>query len=195
MAHDQSASNIQFIEVDVVSCENEKCYSEITSLISELEAHQEKIEQISQQYHNMLIENLKKDGTIRKLEAILLKSGYLSEFRDILSEAFDELNLVANVPEKDSTFILRLMRHVYKNDLPGLKNKTYSNNGRSKSKTPLTPTKLGLVRRIFEKRVKDNQSDDRLAMFGKHVKTALESINKNENRTTSNKPSNENNTS
>lgn len=186
MAHTQSASNIEYIEVDVVSCENEKCYSEITSLRTELEANQEKIEQSSQKYHNMLIENLKKDGIIRKLEAILLKSGYLSEFRDILSEAFDELNLVKNVPEKDSAFILRLMRHVYKDDLPRLKNKTYSNKGKTKLKSPLTPTKLSLVRRIFEKRVKDNQKDDRIAMFGKHVKSAIESINKNENRTTSN---------
>lgn len=179
-----TVGDIELIDVDVVNCASEKCYSEIVDLRTELEAHLGKIDELSQQYHDMLIENLKKDAIIRKLEA-KLKDGYLNEFREYLSEAaVDELNLVANVSEKDSAFILKLMRQVYKNDLHRLKHKTYSQSIRNKSKTPLTPTKVDLIKRIYEKRIKGHQNRERLERFGKHVKTSIETINKNENRTT-----------
>lgn len=189
MEHIEFASETEFIEVDVVNCENEKCYTEITNLRKELEDHQQKIEHLSQQYHDLLIENLKRDGIIRKLKMALRKQNNLCEFKDVLSEAFDELSSMENEPGKDSTFINKLMRHVYKDDLSGLKNKTYSNKGSGKTKQALTPRRLNLIRDIFKKRVAGN--GDRMAMFGKHIKTGLESIAR-QLEPTCNEPINEN---
>lgn len=173
-------TEFQLVEVDVVNCANDKCYSEIASLKLELDTYQQKRDELSTHYHDMLIENLKRDGLIRKLESKLSVS-YLNEFRiDLSEEAIDDLERVPNVPEKDTAFISRVVRDIYKDDLHRLKNKVYRINARNPSKTPLTPSKVDLVRRIFQKRITGKQSAERLEKFGKHVKTSLESINKKE---------------
>lgn len=98
------------------------------------------------------------------------------EFGNELSREFiNELKSMENTAEKDSSFVLLLMRQVYHDDLHRLKNKTFS----GRKKEPLTPEKVKLIESVFKKRLHgQQQADARIKNVSKYVKTAIESINK-----------------
>lgn len=133
----------------------------------------------SKQYHETLVLNLKKDLQIRQLKQ-KLNNNRFNAFNEVLSPStIEELRLLADIPEKDSTFVLMAMKDLYREDLNHLKCKTYS----GRKKEALTPEKVDVIKKMFIERVdaveKNSKNiNDRKSKFSKHVKGALQNINR-----------------
>lgn len=163
----------------VVNCSGGKCQDHLQKLRDEILDYETKINATKEKYHEVLIVNLKKDAVMYKLEKDLENSKFM-KYGDILGhQTVDSLKLLSNAPPKDSTFILIAMKGLYRNDLSLLKTMTYS--GRTKEKMP--QEKIDILKNLFIERL-EAESDcvERNANFGKHIKSAIESINKMSNR-------------
>lgn len=168
---------IEIVDVPVEDdvCKKSECQSEIQSLKAELENLNREISNQTRQYHQVLVSNLKKDLIIRKLKTQTENS--FEEFVNELSrDTLNDLHSMDKSPEKDSSFILLLMRKLYQNQLHRLKNKTFS----GRKKEPVTPEKVQLIGRVFKKRLDGQESaDTRIKNIAKHIKSAIETINFN----------------
>lgn len=136
------------------------------------------IKDVKQKYHLALIENLRKDVTIENLLDKKKKSMFDNFHGDFPHDALESLRVIGNTEREDSTFVLTAVRGLY-SDLSTLKNKTYSGMSKNKSKDPMTPKKLEILKTIFEKRIDNIDCDSdikRKKLFSKHVKTAIETI-------------------
>lgn len=175
----------EVIFVDVVNedieCINETCHNEITNLQQRISECESKISKSKEMYHKALVQNLKKDLILEELETQLKKSQY-AEFSDILSDdTIATLRSINDSYNKDSTFILTAMKHLYRNEMPRLKSITFSGRVGS-NKVQMSPKKKQTLKELFTERVK-NLADpvDRMKNFGKHVKDAIYNINKANN--------------
>lgn len=176
-------SNIMNAEI-VVDCENSVCIDEIDKLEAELAVCMQKCHSTKQKYHAALVENLKKDLILRNLTNQPNENRF-EEFGDTFPiETIKLLRSFSSKPENDSSFVLVSVRSLYRNDLATLKNKSYSGHSKNNVKKPFTPEKLDRLKSIYEKRIEYEHDDgihdslDRKKKFPKHVKTALETINK-----------------
>lgn len=142
---------------------------------------------VKQKYQHALIENLKKDIILYNLTKQQSNQQF-DEFNDVLSvETLQLLRSIGQTPECDSSFVLAAVRSLYGQNLPTLKNKSYSGISKDKKKEPFTPEKLNCLRSLYEKRfeyMEDNiiMHTERKKKFAKHIKTALETINNKVNK-------------
>lgn len=151
---------------------------EIQTLQNEYEKLKCAITSNQKKYHEALILNLKKDLEIRSLKK-KLKDGQFNQFNEILpQETIKKLNAIDTAENKDSHFILNVIRGLYKDDLDKLKLKSYS--GRGTNKQPMSPDKVRAVDCLFSQRLQllGEQELERKKNMGKHIKTAIENINK-----------------
>lgn len=161
-------------------CSGGKCQAQIQNLKDKISQYETKISEAKERYHECLIVNLKKDARLRQLEAPLEK---FVDFRNILSnEAIESLQSLNPAPVDDSTFILTALKVLYKDDLSRVKTKTYSGRGHMKEK--ISPKKIEVLKKLFTERLEciQTNTNGQNANFGKHVKTAIESINKMSSR-------------
>lgn len=169
----------------VFDCKNEACVDEIDKLEAEIASCMRNYHLTKQKYNSALVENLKKDFILHNLTNQLIENRF-DEFCDMFSiETVKLLRKIGPKPENDSSFVLTAVRGLYRNNLATLKNKSYSGISKNKTKEPLTPEKVTCLRSIYEKRIEyvENETNmydvtERKTKFSKHVKTALESINK-----------------
>lgn len=162
-------------------CINNKCKSEIHALEIEHDKLQAEIRNGQIKYHEILISNLKKDFEIRSLKE-KLKDNRFHEFSKMLSsETIDELKSINSAENKDSNFVLKVVRDLYKNDLLKLKNKSYS--GQRTKKQPMTPEKVNIIKTVFSKRVQTLENgEERNKNLSKLIKSAIETINNVNNK-------------
>lgn len=130
MVDDIMTAEVVFVDV----CESKKCQTEYEELETEYNSCKNEIARIQKLYHETLISNLKKDLKIRELESKLKiqNETKFDEFSESLSpEAIRELQMIENVPGKDSNFMLHVMSSLYKDDFVRLKNKTFGEKRRN----------------------------------------------------------------
>lgn len=167
-------ANIVF-ERDERPCSNSNCQTEIQQLKVNIDSAKREISIAAKKYHETLILNLKKDIKMKELKSILPENQF-DEFANSLPTAIiTELKCIKNVPEKDSNFILKIVKGLYRDDLNKLNNKTFG----GRKKEALTPTKKELIKKMYTKRLTGTlNSKEREANFGRHVKNAIETIKK-----------------
>lgn len=180
---DQDILNAAVIFVDTNSNGNScECQAEIKKLQDEIYSSNQEIACASKQYHETLVLNFKKDLMIRQLKQKLHDNRFSQFNKNFSASTIDDLKLIDDTPEKDSVFILKTIKDLYVDDLPRLKNKTYS----GKTKEALSPEKVDVIRKIFIERLdaaeKNNQNNiKRKFKFPTYVKAAIESINRKKN--------------
>lgn len=176
----------QIMNAEVVfakSCQKGACLDEIQSLENEIAICISEQKEIKRELMIALSENLKKDFVIENLTD-QAKNQRFDEYKDkFSSEAIQFIRNIGTTEKEDSTFVLMSMRGLYENNLSTLANKTYT--GVSKcEKNALTPTKSAFLKDIYNQRLKYIEEDGfiisatRRKKFAKHVKTAIESINR-----------------
>lgn len=171
------AAEIEYVDVEIETenavCLDCDCQNGIKKLHDELEACKREVLNKSKHYHETLVENLKKDVTIRMLEK-QKKNHIFNEFSNTLSEqTIKEMKSIENVPGKDLAFVEKIMADLYKNDLGRLKTKTIS----GRTKEPLSPDKVGIIKKVLEKRIHDRpDSIERMKDLGSLVKNAITNI-------------------
>lgn len=144
---------------------------------------EKKIKEAKEQYHQALIINLKKDAVIRQLKENLKKSKF-DKYRESLGDdTIVELDSLSTSCDKDSTFVATILKALYKNNLLALKTMTYSGRGTNKQKLPQKD--IDILKIVFTERLNGQTDfDKRNANLSKHIKAAIESVNKtNANRT------------
>lgn len=158
-----------------MKCSGGKCQDRLQKLKDEISLYETKINEAKERYHEVLIINLKKDAVIYKLENSLQNSKFCKYVDFLGDKTIESLRLLSETQEKDSAFILNAMRGLYRENLSVLKKLTYS--GRAKEKMP--QDKIDILKNLFIERL-DSQSNciERNANIGKHIKNAIESINK-----------------
>lgn len=171
-------------EMDIVeNCENESCIDDIDQIEAEIAKCMATYQEKKQQYQDALIDNLKKDLILHKILNRETENNF-DEFDDRFpTDTLNKLRSIDKTEKCDSSFILTALRGLYIHDLAALKNKTYSGISKTTSKEPITPKKMEYLKEIFEKRLGYIQedcvvNDERKKKFPKHVKNAIESINK-----------------
>lgn len=155
------------------TCENLNCRKEIDELKQSIAEYAVKYNELKKTYHSALVENLKRDVILEQLcEQNKTKS--FDEFKnDFTGKALLDLQLIGTSEREDSTFILSAVRNLFQEKRASLKNSTY----RSLSSTE--PEKIDNIRKVYYARLESIQSiPRRYTKFPKHVKTAIESINK-----------------
>lgn len=169
-------AEIVFVNIEIdQECSNENCHNDIENLQSQIVELERKIMQAKDAYHEALTKNLKKDIVIEKLED-QSKNLRFSTFHENLSvETIDELRSIPNSENKDSAFISKAMKDLYREDLSKLKRKTYS----GRKKEAMTPEKVKILQELFKERIEsDPNKVERQNKFGKCIKNAIENINK-----------------
>lgn len=161
-------------------CTNSACHAEITELEKQLFESQKRIQDGKKTYHELLVQNLKKDIQINQLQE---KMSNFNEFRGAISNnAIDMLNSIDNSDAKDSLFVLTALKDLYQHDLNNLKQKSYSGQKRlnaNSSKDPITPEKKNVLQELFSHRLKHRpDGQNRMKRLAKYVKQAIETINK-----------------
>lgn len=171
----------EIVYIDIVQdneCTNERCISEIQSLLKEISDLEQEITAAKDIYHESLVANLKKDFMIENLEKTLKKSKYDSFRGDFGDEIITTLTLMEESQDKDNLFIRTALMHLYQDDLSKLKDKTYS----GRTKQAITPKKKEVLQKLFTTRMEFEEDQqkrlDRSKGFGKIMKNAIEYINK-----------------
>lgn len=169
---------IEILDVSLsvdVECSNSTCHTEISKLQEEVKASEGRIQEAKKKYHGMLAQNLKKDIQINQLEN---ETKHYNKFRaNISAKTISKLNSFDSSVSKDSLFISTVVKDLYKNDLSKLKERTYSGRVNTKCpKHPITPEKKKVLMNLFRERV--GNSDIRMKNLSKHVKQAIETINR-----------------
>lgn len=169
----------------VADCNNEACVEEIDKLEAEIASYMCKNQSVKQQYNVALIENLKKDFVLYNLLHQNTEKSYEEFIGTFPVETIKRLQSIGQNQENDSSFILAAVRGLYSDNLTKLKNKSYSGPSKRNLKEGLTPEKVNHLKSIYEKRMeymKPNSSmvaiEERKKKFSKHVKTAIQTINK-----------------
>lgn len=147
-----------------------------------------KNQEIKQKYHTALIENLKRDVVLHNLKSKKNEYRYSEFSAEFCAVALAKLRAFGTSQKDDSTFVLTAVRSLYQNNFGALKDKTYSGISRNKNKQALSPEKLSCLKNVYGKRMEYVRQDlpfmnnERKSNFAKHVKTAIESINKINNK-------------
>lgn len=168
---------VEFVEVEANVC---SCTDEIKKIEEEIQAHTIQHERLNKEYYENLIAHLKKDVAIRQLKQKKNKhKNQFNDFRGVFSpSAIKELESMIGTSAKVSTFVLKALTNLYHDELPRLKQKTYS----GRSKEALTPEKSEILKKLLTKRIDLEEENveigkQRKLRFGKHVKTGIENIN------------------
>lgn len=184
---DQTDSNINELlcdNIELKNCQNEICFKEIEALEKEIACNESKYEEIKQKYQTALVENLKKDLVLDSLIQ-KAKEHRFSGFSEFFpSNTLIELNLIGPSEKDDSSFVSTTIRSLYSDNLALLETKTLSGKSKENNKEAMSPAKVVILKNIYDKRMEYLETDclltnkKRKKNFSKHVKTALESINK-----------------
>lgn len=168
----------------VESCENEACVDEIDQIEAEIAKCMSTYQETKHKYQAALIDNLKKDLILHKLLNREAETNF-NDFDDRFpAETLHTLRSFDNVEKCDSSFVLTAVRGLYIQNLAALKNKTYSGISKNNSKESISPEKIKCLKDIFDKRMEYIELEncvvngERKKKFAKHVKNAIESINK-----------------
>lgn len=161
-------------------CTSSVCQTEIVQLKQELYESKKRIQAAKEKYHQLLVLNVKKDVQIGELEIDMEKyDGFCGIISD---EAIGVLSSIDHSKSKDSFFISVAVKDLYQNDLSKLKQKTYSGRQHTTAKTSkntITPEKKSVLKELFCQRMKNaTDSENRMNSFAKHVKQAIQNINK-----------------
>lgn len=168
----------------VESCENEACVDEMDKIEAEIAKCMTTYYETKQKYQAALIDNLKKDLILHKLLNQQTGYNFHAFSGGFPTETLDKLSTYGTAEQYDSTFVLTAVRGMYSHNLSALKNKSYSGLSKTNSKESISPEKMKCLKNIFDKRLEYIESEDfivsdeRKKKFPKHVKNAIESINK-----------------
>lgn len=159
------------------------CKNEIQKLKDKIALCEAERKKMKAKYFDLLTENLKKDVEITEMEKKIHPSifdGFENEFS---TDSMEQIRLIELVQEEDSAFVLAAMRGLYDGKLDVLSKKTVTGRSKIGGKEPISPEKLSIIKTLFNKRVEINSinSIERKKKINKHVKTAIENINKAEN--------------
>lgn len=142
--------------MDVVeNCEN--CVDEIDEIEKEIAKCITQQNITKQKYNEALIENLKYDLILYKLQNQEQQIQF-EEFKDLFSvKTLDKLRNLSGAEVNDSGFILAAVRDLYKDNLSVLKNKNYTG---SCGKEAVSPEKKKILKDIFDKRLEYLNNED-----------------------------------
>lgn len=119
--------------------DEECCRGEIDALKQDIENSVHKVNKLKQEYKKLLIENLKKDVTLRQLND-KIKSKKYSSFQNKLSElCLQELKTIGNSQKDDAKFVCAAL--LYGENLDVIKKKTLSGRSKTGENTKFTPEK------------------------------------------------------
>lgn len=176
-----TGNEIVFVDVgEDNECTNEKCITEIQSLLKEISDLEAELIEAKNMYHELLVLNMKKDLMIDDLEIELkkLQSRYDTFSADFSAEIVATLTSIDDSEEKDTFFMRTALAHLYRDDLSKLKGKTYS----GRTKEAISPDKKETLRKLFNKRTECVQNQQKRSArnknIGKIIKNAIEIINK-----------------
>lgn len=170
---------LYYIINDIFIMAENCCSGEINSLKKNLEEENIKSKELKQQYHQLLIENLQKDVTIRNLKKKFESFKY-GNFKGILSDScLDELKLFGDSQREDSSFIRCAIKDLYRENIDSLKQKTLSGRSKDDRKTKISPEKMSTLDRLFEQRIsymtKPEEIDDiRKKSLNKLIRRAID---------------------
>lgn len=100
--------------------------------------------------------------------------------KEIGSEDLDQLRKIKLGPQFDSTFVLSLMRILYRSNLSTLRTKSVTGRKfKGENRTPLTPKKKLIESMMTERIERENKNDaeKRIGKIGIHLKSAIWNIN------------------
>lgn len=162
-------------ESDEAEC---ACSREAEIMEAEIALIEKRITEGRKEYHDMLVQNLKKDHEIQELEERIGScTKYSSSEKYFSDDSMDELRSIGMTEMEDSKFILSAIRGLYKSRLEVLKNKNLSGRSKLQSKEPVTPEKMDILRNLLLERIDNVENPKRENNLKKMVKTAIETIN------------------
>lgn len=154
------------------------CQKQIEQLKSEISSCEAERKKLKNEYFDLLMVNLQKDVEINEMEKKTGSSTFDEFKNDLSSEAIDKLSIIGSEEKYDSKFILTVVRDLYGGKLNELSKKSVT--GRAKvenTKESITPTKMTIITKIFEKRVSGSSKGiERKKNVNKHIKTAIQNI-------------------
>lgn len=126
---------------------------------------------------------MKKDVEIEDIQSKIQPNIYDEFKNDLSEESIERLRKIGFQEKDDSVFVLAIVRGLYHDRLGDLSKKSIT--GRSKGverKEPISPAKMSVIDKMFEKRMKRDGSSAKTSgrknKVNKHIKTAIQNINK-----------------
>lgn len=156
------------------------CASEIKNADDEIALIEAECKELRRKYHDMLVENIKKDVEIEDLEVKVREQSSYAEFTNHFSdESMKTLRSFEIAEANDSKFVLAAVRGLYVDRLEVLKERNLSGRSKTQKKYPVTPEKKKILQDLFTERIKNAT---RLAERGQNlnalIKSAIGTINK-----------------
>lgn len=138
--------------------------------------------QIKDEYRTALIANLQLDVQIDNLEDQLEEVRYVDFEECIAKETLEALRDFKDTKEYDCKFVTAALRYIYRDNIEVLQKKTATNWSKNEAKTPISPEKRHLVEQLFAQRMQyaseHEVTAERKKFLNKHIKSAIETINK-----------------
>lgn len=157
------------------------CVGDIKNSEQEITLIQRECKELRRKYHDMLIDNLKKDVEIEDLEMqqVREQSKYTEYTNNFTQKSMETLRSIGNTKADDGKFILAAVIGLYEDRLEILKERNISGRSKSKTKQPMTIEKMKILQGLFTERI---QNSTEFPVRNKNVKTliktAIETINK-----------------
>lgn len=156
------------------------CASEIKKEDDEIALIEAECKELRRKYHDMLVENIKKDVEIDELEVKIREKSSYAEFTNKFSdESMKTLRSFETAEANDSKYVLAAVRGLYEDRLEVLKERNLSGRSKNRKKYPVTPVKLKILQDIFTERIKNTTGfAERRQNLNALIKSAIETINK-----------------
>lgn len=164
-------------------CNNATCKTTIETLKADNAAIEKKLSEMKTKYGQMLIDNLKKDVTLEELNKKQKDQNSGSSLMFFQKMIWIQSVPVGDGKQEDALFVRTAIRILYSNDLNILKNRYVTAKSKNGDKVQVTPEKRKIIDKIFMQRMdaiaaKEGLDDKRKTMLAKHIKAAIENINK-----------------
>lgn len=152
------------------------CQGEIDLLNQNLQYLLEKQKQLKNKYHELLVENIKKDIIINDLKE-KIESEKINHYSGVLSSnCVQKLKIIDKSKKKDSTFIKCIINELYSKE--ELKKKTVHGKSKDSKKTPISPEKKKLLKKLLEERLQDVDDEEerelRRSCLNKLIRNAID---------------------
>lgn len=110
-----------------------------------------------------------------------IRPNVFKEFKNEFScDSMEKIRFVGFTQKDDSEFVLAVVRGLYEGKLDVLSKKSVTGRSKDGTKEAISPTKMSIVKNMFKKRIEMNSfnSVERKKKIARHIKTAIENINK-----------------
>lgn len=156
------------------------CGSEIKNTEDEIALVGAECKELRRKYHNMLVENIKKDVEIDDLEVKVREQSSYADFKNKLSdESMKTLRSFGIAEGNDSKFVLAAVKGLYEGRLEVVKERNLSGRSKTQKKNPVTPEKMKILQDLFTERIKNTTgSAERGQNLNALIKSAIDTINK-----------------